>query len=111
MVEINVVIEITDDGMGMTPDLTSRVLDICTQGHVTPDRNSSGLGLGLALVKRLVEVHDESVTASSEGLGPGSMITIQLSLTDEVAEIDLGFYLIVPPSKRGAFSQDHGCRR
>lgn len=95
--ETNVVIEITDDGIGMTSDLTARVFDIFTQGHVTPDRNSGGLGLGLALVKSLVEVHDGSVTARSKGLGHGSTITIRLPLTDGTAEIDVDLHLAVAP--------------
>ena len=84
--DADVFIKITDNGIGMTPDLTSRVFDIFTQGHVTPDRNSGGLGLGLALVKSLVELHGGSVTASSQGLGQGSSFTIRLSRAVESVE-------------------------
>ena len=83
--EDDVLIEIADNGIGMTPDLTARVFDIFTQGHVTPDRNSGGLGLGLALVKCLVEIHGGSVTASSKGLGLGSSFVIRLPRAVELA--------------------------
>ena len=76
--EQEVIIEVTDNGIGMPPDLTERVFDIFTQGHVTSDRNSGGLGLGLALVKSLVGLHGGSVTVNSKGLGYGSSFIIRL---------------------------------
>ena len=84
----SVLIEITDNGIGMTSDLTSRVFDLFTQAHVTPDRNSGGLGLGLALVKSLVELHGGSVAASSDGLGQGSSFVIRLPLTEDSVASD-----------------------
>ena len=84
----DVVIEVTDNGIGMTPDLCSRVFDIFTQGHVTPDRNSGGLGLGLALVKSLVELHGGSVTANSDGLGQGSSFAIRVPRAVDSAAFD-----------------------
>lgn len=74
----SVLIEVTDNGIGMTSGLTSRVFDLFTQAHATPDRNSGGLGLGLALVKSLVELHGGSVAASSNGLGQGSRFVMHL---------------------------------
>lgn len=73
-----VVIEITDDGIGMEHDLASRAFDLFAQAHRTPDRSSGGLGLGLALVKSLVELHGGVATCASAGLGKGSTFSVQL---------------------------------
>ena len=84
----SVLIEITDNGVGMTAELSARVFDLFTQAHATPDRNSGGLGLGLALVKSLVELHGGSVAASSDGLGQGSKFAIRLPRAPETVESD-----------------------
>ena len=85
----SVLIEITDNGIGMTSDLTLRVFDIFTQAHATPDRHSGGLGLGLALVKSLVELHGGSVAASSDGLGQGSKFVVRLPRAQDSVESDI----------------------
>jgi len=72
------VLHITDDGIGMDPGLVTRVFDLFTQAERTPDRSQGGLGLGLALVKSLVELHGGSVSAASAGLGRGSTFTVRL---------------------------------
>lgn len=77
----NVQIEVNDNGVGMTPDLASRVFDLFSQAQVTPDRTSGGLGLGLALVKSLVHLHGGTVTCASDGPGHGSTFTIYLPRT------------------------------
>jgi PAS domain S-box-containing protein len=74
----HVVIEVGDNGIGMSPELTARVFDLFAQAERTPDRSSGGLGLGLALVKSLVELHHGTVTCESAGLGKGSRFTIYL---------------------------------
>ncbi|WP_334187205.1 PAS domain S-box protein [Noviherbaspirillum sp.] len=74
----HVVLEVMDDGIGMAPELVSRVFDLFTQAERTPDRSSGGLGLGLALVKSLVELHGGTVTATSAGAGKGSKFTVCL---------------------------------
>ena len=71
-------ITISDDGIGMEPQLVARVFDLFTQAERTPDRSQGGLGLGLALAKSLVELHGGTVRASSPGLGQGSTFTIRL---------------------------------
>jgi CheY-like chemotaxis protein len=73
-----VVVSVKDDGIGIRPELVSRVFDIFTQVDPRPERTASGLGLGLALVKRLVELHGGSVEAFSHGLGHGSEFTVRL---------------------------------
>ena len=74
----NVLIQIIDSGIGMTPELASRAFDLFAQAERTSDRTSGGLGLGLALVKSLVELHKGTVTAESPGLGRGSTFTVRL---------------------------------
>jgi PAS domain S-box-containing protein len=76
--ESQVIVAVCDNGMGMPPELVERVFDLFAQGERTPDRSSGGLGIGLALVKRLISLHGGTVTASSEGLGRGSKFTILL---------------------------------
>ena len=73
-----VAISVTDNGMGMDPDLASRAFELFAQGQRNPDRTQGGLGIGLALVKHLVELHGGAVTASSNGPGRGSEFSITL---------------------------------
>ncbi len=73
-----VVLDVTDDGVGMAPELAGRVFDLFAQAQVTPDRNSGGLGLGLSLVKSLVELHGGTVSCSSPGPGLGSCFSVHL---------------------------------
>jgi signal transduction histidine kinase/ActR/RegA family two-component response regulator len=72
------VIRIADTGVGISPELLPRVFDLFVQGEQTQDRVKGGLGIGLTLVKRLVEMHNGSVAAASEGAGRGSLFTVRL---------------------------------
>ena len=72
------VICVRDTGRGIAPELLSGIFDTFTQGEVTLARDEGGLGLGLALVKKLVEYHGGSVTASSEGKGKGAVFSARL---------------------------------
>jgi CheY-like chemotaxis protein len=72
------VITITDDGVGMSSDLVKRAFDLFAQAQRSSDRSQGGLGLGLALVKSLVELHRGTISARSAGLGCGSTFTIRL---------------------------------
>ena len=74
----HLVLEVEDSGIGMTPELVKQVFDLFTQAERTSDRSSGGLGLGLALVKSLVELHGGWVDAASEGIGKGSRFTVIL---------------------------------
>jgi PAS domain S-box-containing protein len=79
------VVRVRDNGSGMKADLVPKVFDLFTQGDRTPDRSQGGLGLGLTLVKRLVEMHGGRVEAGSEGPGKGSEFVVRLpALREEV---------------------------
>jgi signal transduction histidine kinase len=73
-----VVIRVRDDGRGIAPEMLSRVFELFVQGQRSPDRAEGGLGLGLALVRSLVELHGGSVEARSEGVGRGSEFIVRL---------------------------------
>ncbi|MGI4841759.1 MAG: hybrid sensor histidine kinase/response regulator [Janthinobacterium lividum] len=74
------VLEVQDNGIGISPDLLPVVFDLFTQGQRTPDRTQGGLGLGLALVKKLVELHGGTVEARSLGADQGSSFFVRLPL-------------------------------
>jgi signal transduction histidine kinase len=74
----NVKLIISDNGIGMSPELRSRVFELFAQADRNSDRSQGGLGLGLALVKSLVELHGGAVTVASEGEQKGSTFTITL---------------------------------
>ncbi|MCW8107748.1 PAS domain-containing protein [Alteromonas ponticola] len=79
-------LRVTDNGIGMDEALLPTVFDLFAQGKRAPDRSQGGLGIGLALVRSIVEQHGGSVAATSPGLNLGSTFTITLPLaaTDEV---------------------------
>ncbi|MGZ8288503.1 MAG: ATP-binding protein [Telluria sp.] len=76
-----VLLKVSDNGIGIAPELISSLFDLYVQA-ATDTHSKGGLGLGLALVKSLVEIHDGTVTASSEGLGMGSTFEVALPLVD-----------------------------
>ena len=78
------VLEVADDGIGMMPDELARVFDLFYQGRSELHRKG-GLGLGLTLVHRLVELHGGMVTARSDGPGKGSIFTVRLPAVDAPA--------------------------
>jgi PAS domain S-box-containing protein len=71
-------IQVRDNGIGIPADLLPQVFDLFQQGERTLDRSQGGLGIGLTLVKRLVEMHGGLLEASSAGEGLGSEFTIWL---------------------------------
>ena len=76
------VITIKDDGAGIAPDLLPHVFDLFVQSTRTLDRSLGGLGIGLSVVKRLVEMHGGRVLAASEGVGRGATFEIRLPLLE-----------------------------
>ena len=74
------VLSVTDDGIGMEPELTESAFDLFAQGKRASDRSQGGLGLGLALVRNLVELHGGAVGCASPGPGRGSTFIVRLPL-------------------------------
>ncbi|MBV9725549.1 MAG: response regulator [Gammaproteobacteria bacterium] len=77
-------IRVRDNGIGIPADLLPRIFDLFTQLDRRTDHSVSGLGIGLALVRRLVEMHGGSVSAVSAGAGAGSEFLIRLPLLADV---------------------------
>jgi len=73
-----VLLSVSDSGIGIPADLLPTVFDLFSQAERTPDRAQGGLGLGLALVKSLVELHGGMVTVASAGRNQGSEFTLRL---------------------------------
>ncbi len=78
--ENEVVIRVRDTGLGIAPPMLNRIFDLFVQSDQTIDRSDGGLGVGLTLVRCLVEMHGGQVTAHSEGLGYGSEFVVRLPL-------------------------------
>lgn len=76
----NVVVRVRDTGSGIPTKMLAKIFELFTQVDRSLDRSHGGLGIGLTLVKRLVEMHSGSVQAYSEGEGCGSEFTIRLPL-------------------------------
>jgi CheY-like chemotaxis protein len=89
--------------MGMTPELMHEVFDLFRQGARTLDRSQGGLGIGLTLVRRLVEMHGGRVEAESAGPGSGSTFTVTLPLAPDLptlAPVDATPAAVGTPSLR-----------
>lgn len=75
------VISVTDNGLGIPPDMLPKVFDLFTQVDRNLERSKGGLGIGLALVQRLVRMHGGTIEAKSAGLDKGSTFTVRLPLS------------------------------
>jgi CheY-like chemotaxis protein len=73
-------ISVTDNGIGIPPAMLTQVFQMFTQVDRSPDRTQGGLGIGLSLVRRLVELHGGTVEARSQGRGRGSEFLVRLPL-------------------------------
>ncbi|PLZ82449.1 hypothetical protein CBP16_06960, partial [Fischerella thermalis WC217] len=73
-------ITITDTGVGISPEFLPYVFDRFRQADGSITRNHGGLGLGLAIVRYLVEMHSGSVHADSPGVGQGATFSVKLPL-------------------------------
>jgi two-component system CheB/CheR fusion protein len=80
-----VVIRVRDNGTGIAPELLPHVFDMFTQADQTLSRSRGGLGIGLTLVRSLVEMHQGRVTAHSGGTGKGSEFTVRLPISPDAA--------------------------
>ncbi len=93
----DVVVAVADNGVGIPADKLPTVFDLFSQVEGSLSHSQGGLGIGLSLVKRLVEMHDGSVEAESSGLGKGSTFSVRLPVLiaqsrphggDEQEEVD-----------------------
>ena len=76
------VVTVKDTGVGIEPELLPKVFELFIQSSRSLDRAKGGLGIGLTLVRRLVELHEGTVTAHSDGPGTGSTFVVRLPLTE-----------------------------
>ena len=75
------VISVTDNGIGIEPGMVARIFDMFVQAENGDRRPNGGLGIGLALSRKLIEMHGGTITASSAGLGEGAEFEIRLPLS------------------------------
>jgi PAS domain S-box-containing protein len=88
----DIVIRVKDAGIGIPPDKLPEMFQLFTQGDRSSARSEGGLGIGLTMVKKLVEMHGGSVTACSEGLGKGTEFVVRLPAAKHAA--------VTPTTKR-----------
>jgi signal transduction histidine kinase len=74
------VLSVQDNGIGISPEMLPRVFDLFVQSERSLDRSEGGLGIGLSVVRRLIDMHGGEVTAHSDGVGHGSVFEIRLPL-------------------------------
>jgi CheY-like chemotaxis protein len=74
----NIVVEVKDSGVGIEPDLIPRIFDAFEQGGRNVTSQFGGLGLGLAISKRVIDLHGGTISVSSEGPGQGATFTVTL---------------------------------
>ena len=96
------VVRVADTGVGMAPEMLARLFQPFAQADITLDRSKGGLGLGLALVKGLVELHGGTITAHSAGVGQGAEFVVRLPLALEDVPTDgpLHSRTLVPGGRR-----------
>ena len=82
----SVVLRVADQGEGLAAGMSERMFDLFVQGERGLDRSAGGLGIGLALVKRLTELHGGSVSAQSAGPGRGTTFTVRLPAVQAPAD-------------------------
>jgi len=83
-------IDVQDDGQGIRPELLTRLFEPFEQGDATQTRRGGGLGLGLAIARNLVELHDGAIAASSGGEGLGALFSVELPTTFEKPQVPSG---------------------
>jgi PAS domain S-box-containing protein len=104
------VIRVRDNGRGIPPQLLPHIFEIFTQGQVSIARDEGGLGLGLALVKGLAELHGGHVTASSAGVNRGAEFIVRLPLLARVEPAPsepIAPKLIAPRKRRILIGEDN----
>ena len=97
----DVVVSVKDTGVGIPPDMLPKIFEMFTQVDRSLERSQGGLGIGLTLVKRLVEMHGGSVEARSEGHGRGSEFVVRLPVVASAVR------KVEPPTDRGRAGSSH----
>jgi PAS domain S-box-containing protein len=100
-------IEISDTGVGITPEFLPNVFDLFAQSDRSLDRSQGGLGIGLAVCRKLVEMHGGTITASSAGPGSGAMFTIRLPLADAAPDSGARAQASSAPPRRVLIADDN----
>jgi CheY-like chemotaxis protein len=90
-------LRVRDEGIGISPAMKGRIFDIFFQQPQALDRAKGGLGLGLAIVRSLVELHGGSVALESEGIGKGSEFVVELPVARGAEEVALAPAASSPP--------------
>jgi signal transduction histidine kinase/ActR/RegA family two-component response regulator len=85
----HVIVSVRDNGVGIPADLSPKIFEMFTQANQSIERQHGGLGIGLALVKRLVEMHEGEVSAGANPLGQGSEFRVKLPLMVTSTESEL----------------------
>ncbi|HEX7025774.1 MAG TPA: ATP-binding protein [Gammaproteobacteria bacterium] len=96
----DVVITVKDNGIGIPPDKLESIFDMFSQVDQSLERSQGGLGIGLTLARRLVELHGGSIEARSEGLGKGSELVIRLPVAGQAWPPEEPQDVIRPSGKR-----------
>src|SRR3989344_143131 len=96
------VIKVRDTGIGITPETLPDIFEMFNQARRGASRTSEGLGIGLGLVKKLVELHGGTVVAYSEGVGKGSEFTVRLPLAAAASAENPGAPVSAAPEKKMA---------
>lgn len=82
------VLTVKDTGIGISADLLPMIFEVFVQGENTLERAKGGMGIGLSLVSRLVELHGGRISAESEGTGKGSTFTVRFPLFESATQAD-----------------------
>jgi PAS domain S-box-containing protein len=98
--EHQVIFRVKDTGIGIAPEMLKPIFDLFVQAERTLDRSQGGLGLGLPLVRKIVELHGGSVTAFSDGLGKGSEFQIHIPLGGEASPVEAPRSTVRAPSAK-----------
>jgi len=82
----NVTVRVRDNGIGIEPQFLPHVFEVFTQGYRGLDRSQGGLGVGLAVVRRLIELHQGEVNITSDGPAQGTEVSVRLPCISEVVQ-------------------------
>lgn len=91
-------LRVSDNGIGISPDLLPHIFDMFMRAEQAARRAEGGLGLGLTLVRNLVDMHGGSITASSRGVGQGSEFVVELPLAGKLDENESPADTVAKPS-------------